>query len=301
MTGTETLREPEDRNQWSGILMTAGILLALGMTVAWLLTAVDRGRTAMAKAATLSYLPKGEYLKVAVLGYRQLAADLLWLQVVQHIGSRRQTPENYLWIYHATDTLTDLDPKFAYAYQAVGSVLGVWGNLPRESVALLQKGLAHNPSTWELAFLLGYVYFYELGDSSAAAVYLKMASQLPGSPQYLQGLTARMLVQTGDPQAALEFLERMYERSQDERARAALKKRIDDVLVEQDLRVLETAVRRYQAVRGRLPGRLQDLIATGMLARLPEDPGGGSYELNPSDGSVKSTRLHERMRVYRHN
>src|SRR6185295_8704581 len=145
VTGTEALHGTGGRNQWSRMLMTAGILLALGMTVAWLLPAVVRGGTAMAKGATLSFLPKGGILKVAVLGYRQLAADLLWLQVVQHIGSRRQTPENYLWIYHATDTLTDLDPKFAYAYQAVGSVLGVWGNLPRESVALLQKGLAHNP------------------------------------------------------------------------------------------------------------------------------------------------------------
>ena len=48
-------------------------------------------RNAVARAEQLAYLPKGEYLKLAVLGYRQVVADLIWLQAVQHIGAKRDT------------------------------------------------------------------------------------------------------------------------------------------------------------------------------------------------------------------
>jgi tetratricopeptide (TPR) repeat protein len=283
----------------AGGLVTAGLLLALGTMAIGLLAAVDRGRSAMGLGVSLSYLPKGEYLRLASLGYRQLVADLLWLQVVQQIGKRDQTTDGYLWIYRATDTLTDLDPGFAYAYQATGSVLGVWGGRPHESVAILRKGIEHNPTVWELPFFLGYDYFYELQDVASAAVYFKLASELPGAPRYLPGLTARMLVQAGNPEAALEFLERMHQQTQDERAKAALMRRIADVTVERDLRLLEDAVRRYRAAQGRWPGSLAELVTAGILARLPADPGGGAYALNAADGSVTSTRVRDRMKVYR--
>ena len=282
-------------------MSAAALLVVLGLASAGLLAVVDHSRVEMGKAATLSYLPKGEYLKVAVLGYHQLAADLLWLQVIQQIGVRNQTPESYQWIYQATDTLTDLDPKFVYAYHAVGAVLGVWGSRPQESIAILKKGLERNPTAWDLAFLLGYDYFYELGDRASAAYYLKLASELPGSPPFFPRLTARMLVEAGDPQAALDFLLRMYQNTQDARGKAALRRRIEDVTVERDLRLLETAVGRYHTSHGRWPTNLHDLVTAGILAQLPEDPGGGAYEVNASDGTVKSTRVYERMRVYRHN
>ena len=283
----------------AGGVVTASLILVLGATAVGMLAAVDRGRSAMGRGVSLSYLPKGEYLKMAALGYRQLVADMLWLQVVQQMGVRQQTSEGYLWIYRATDTLTDLDPKFAYAYQAVGSVLGVWGGRPHESVAILRKGIEHNPTVWELPFFVGYDYFYELQDMTSAAAYFKMASELPGAPKYLSGLTARMLVQAGNPEAALEFLERMYQQAQDDRAKAALTRRIADVTVERDLRLLEEAVRRYQTAHGRLPRSLEELVTGGILARLPEDPGGGAYELNAGNGSVTSTRVRDRMKVYR--
>ena len=303
MSGTASIavRTPHLASRWTGKALVFGLLVLLGLSAAGLLNQIDQTRMARNSAATLSYLPKGEYLKVAVLGYRQLAADLLWLQVVQQIGVREQTSEGYLWVYRATDTLTDLDPTFTYAYQAVGAVLGVWGNHPQESVSLLKKGLENNPTSWEMALLLGYDYFYEIGDYASAAHYLRMAAELPGSPGYISPLTARMLVEAGDPQAALDFLQGMYRRTNDERGKAALMRRIADVTVERDLRVLDLAVRQYRAAHGRLPAQLQDLVAGGILDRIPEDPGGGAYELNATDGSVRSTRVRDRMKVYRHN
>ena len=129
-----------------GIYLAAILSVALISGVVGMLKLLDQHRPASVRAAELSYLPKGEYLKIAVLGYRQMAADLIWLKVVQHFGNPKETKEGYLWTYHAVDVLTDLDPKFAYAYQATGTILGVWGNRPEESIAILTKGMRHNRS-----------------------------------------------------------------------------------------------------------------------------------------------------------
>lgn len=284
----------------AGWLLTGSLLLLLGGAAVKMLTVVERQRPAMVRAAELAYLPKGDYLRMAVLGYRQMAADLIWLKAVQHFGERKQTTEGYLWAYHAVDVLTDLDPKFAFAYQAAGIVLGVWANLPRESIALLSKGMRHNPDVWQLPFYVGYDYFYELHDPVQAAKYLRIASELPGAPVYLPKLAARMTVEAGDPDAALEFLQRLYQQLQDERLRESLVQRMKEVIAERDIRFLEEGVRRYKARYGKLPASLNDLVTKGIIQQVPEEPLGGVYELNAAGGTVASTGLRQRLRVHRH-
>src|SRR5438132_5683222 len=285
----------------AGWFLTGSLLLVLGGAAAGTLVVVEHQRPAMVRAAELAYLPKGEYLRVAVLGYRQMAADLIWLKAVQHFGEERnQTTEGYLWAYHAVDVLTDVDPKFTFAYQAAGIVLGVWANLPAESIALLTKGMRHNPDVWQLPFYVGYDYFYELHDPVQAAIYLRVASELPGAPAYLPKLAARMTVEAGDPDAALEFLQRLYQQLQDERLRESLVQRMKEVIAERDIRFLEEGVRRYEARYGKLPVSLNDLVTKGVIQQIPKEPLGGIYELKASDGTVASTELRERLRVHRH-
>ena len=279
--------------------LTWSVLLALGGSAVGVLTMVDRQRPSLVRAEELSYLPKGEYLKLAVLGYRQLAADLIWLKAVQHLGEKHQTRAGYLSAYHAVDVLTDVDPTFVAAYLATGSVLGVWAGLPRESIALLTKGMRHHPEVWQLPFYVGYDYFYELGDHVMAARYFRMAAVLPGAPDYLPRLAARMTVEVGDPQAALEFLQRLYQQTEDEQVRQGLGRRMKEVIAERDIRFLEEGVRRYAARYGQRPVRLEDLVTGGIVLRIPEEPFGGSYELKVAEGTVTSRGLRERLRVHR--
>lgn len=283
----------------TGWLLTWSLLLALGGSAVGALTMVDRQRPPLARAEELSYLPKGEYLKLAVLGYQQMAADLIWLKAVQHLGEQHQTRAGYLSAYHAVDVLTDVDPTFVFAYQAAGTVLGVWAGLHRESIALLTKGMRHHPEVWQLPFYVGYDYFYELHDPVMAARYFRIASVLPGAPDYLPRLAARMTVEAGDPQAALEFLQRLYQQTEDERVRQGLARRMKEVIAERDIRFLEEGVRRYKARYGKLPVKLEDLVTREIILKIPEEPFGGIYELQASAGTVTSTELRERLRVHR--
>ncbi|MFO0730939.1 MAG: hypothetical protein U0231_00785 [Nitrospiraceae bacterium] len=280
--------------------LTLFLLLALGALAPIALSFVERERPAAHRALELEYLPKGEYLRVAVLGYRQIAADVIWLKAVYQFGERKQTRAGYRWAYHAVDVLTDLDPKFAMAYYAAGTILGVWSGQVKESIAILEKGMRHNPEMWQLPFVIGYDYYYELCDPTKAAQYFRQASLLPGAPDYLPKLAARMTVEGGDPEAALEFLARMTEQTKDERMREALVQRIKEVVSERDIRFLEEGVRRYRAQHGKSPAKLEDLVTGEIINEVPRSPFGEPYVLEAPTGRVSDPGLSERLQVHRH-
>src|SRR5438093_10947322 len=92
----------------TGWVLTWSFLLALGGSAVGVLTMVERQRPSLARAEELSYLPKGEYLKLVLLGYQQMAADLIWLKAVHHLGENHRTRAAYLSAYHAVHGLTDV-------------------------------------------------------------------------------------------------------------------------------------------------------------------------------------------------
>ena len=243
-------------------------------------------------------LPRGEYLKPAVLGYEQLAADIIWLKAIQVIGEDTVTPNGYDWIYHALDVVTTLDPKFAYAYQLGGVTLSVLGKAPEKSNLLLIKGMRENPDVWQIPFYIGFNNFFYLNDYGSAAGYMAKASELPGHPAYLPKLAARLYVQAGNPDVALDFLMQMHKETGDEKVRATLGKRIKEVIVERDARFLEDAIKRYKDVYKAYPERLIELAQRGIISDLPHEPLGGYYYISPEDGRVYSSMVKERMRVY---
>ena len=279
--------------------LAAGLVVVLGISSNGVLMALDRQRSAAVRAEELSYLPKGEYLKIAVLGYDQFAADLIWLKAVQHLGAARQSKGGFAWAYHVVNVVTDLDPKFLPAYLASGTILGVVAGLQYESIEILRKGMRENPEVWQLPYYIGYDYFYELCDPAKAAPYFQAAARLPNAPSYLPGLAARMTVAGGDPGAALEFLQRLYGQTSDPRLREAIELKIKEVIVELDIRELQDGVQRYRARFGRVPRSLKELVAKGLVARLPEEPFGGRYEMDRSSGTVRAVGRSERLDIYR--
>lgn len=244
------------------------------------------------------FLPKGEFIKPVVMGYDQLAADLIWLQAIQVIGEKTVTPDGYQWIYHALDVVTTLDPEFAYAYQLGGVVLSVLAKTPDKSNELLLKGMKENPHIWQIPFYVGFNHFFYMKDYKKAAEYMAKASELPGHPEYLPRLAAKLYVQAGDPTVALEFLMRMHHDSNDEKVRAGLEERIRDVIVERDAGYLEDAVKRYKETYKRHPVQLIELVDQGIIKSIPEEPSGGYYYFNPKDEKVYSSLLRKRMMVY---
>ena len=292
------MRSAKIMSSFRRTVIPAVIGLALVVCVVELATALDVRRNALMRAEQLAYLPKGEYLRLAVLGYRQLAADVIWLQAVQHIGAKISSQQENTWTYHAVDVLTDLDPQFVAPYQATGVFLGVLVGHHDDAIAILTKGMRHNPEVWQLPFLAGYIAYYERCDPVAGSKFLRMAAQVPGAPAYLPKLAARMTVMTGDSDAALEFLDRFSRNVSDERVREALVLRMKETLQERDLRLLESSIPRYYAKYQRFPSKLDDLVLSGVLQKLPSDPLGGEYQIDFMTGKVSASSRQGRLRIH---
>ena len=50
---------------------------------------------------------------------------------------------------------------------------------------------------------------------------------------------------------------------------------------------VQGALQMFHAAEDRYPGRLQELVEAGFLARVPEAPSGQVLRYNPADGSVR--------------
>lgn len=283
---------------WSVVTLTAlTLIIALGVLLQQNLDdRIDRG---ISRIEELAQIPHGEYLKPALLGYHSLGADVLWLRLLQVLGEKQNTADEYEWIYHAMDVITTLDPQYDYVYYVGGVVLTNLANRVDLSNRLLEKGLKENPTIWNIPFLLGYNHYFILGDATKAAEYIAAAAQLPGGPAYLPGLASRMYSEANNPDTALQFLEALWRQTQDEGMREAIAKRAKEVMIERDIRSLESVIQQYQAKRGYYPSSLQELVVGGYVSQLPQEPFGGSYELDQKSGKVKSSTHPDRLKVFR--
>jgi len=280
------------------VLLGMGGLLLLAC-LGWLQGELDRRQDrTVVQIEGLAQLPKGEYLKPALLGYHHLGADLLWLRLLQVVGQRRISADEFEWMYHALDVITTLDPQYAYAYYAGGSVLVDQANRPDLSNRLLEKGVDANPDVWYIPFLLGYNYYFLLADPAKGAEYIMKAASLPDRPAYLPGLATRMAAEAGSPDTALAFLEARLLETQDPQTRESLANRMKEVIIERDIRLLESAVEAYRTQHRAIPATLTDLVAAGVLSILPQEPFGGVYWLDRKTGSVSSSIHPDRLRTF---
>ncbi len=292
-----TDRNASNHRSFALVGLTFCLLLSL---IVWLQHELEQriGRIAQSREQ-LRLLPSGDVLKPALLGYHHLAADVLWLQVVQVLGQKEIPQPDYEWAYHALDVITTLDPRYVYAYDAGGIVLAELAGDIESSNRLLKKGLAANPEAWRLAFQLGFNHFFHLHDYRAAADYMAVAAQLPGRPAYVPELAARLYAEAKHPDLALHFLASMRQSTSDPSVIEALDRRRDEVLIERDLVMIEQAVGRYWKRHGRYPLSLAVLADERLLDRIPVEPFGGTYELDVETGQVWSSTHPRRLRLFR--
>jgi tetratricopeptide (TPR) repeat protein len=155
----------------------------------------------------LSYYPSGRFLEPATLGHAATAADLAWLRAVQYYGQHRATDNQFVRMGHVFDILTTLDPSFVPAYSFGAFALAQEGmNFPAAE-QLMRKGLAANPTSGELAFQLGFLYYVRPGgrDLEHAADYFEQASRQADGPPQSARFAAFARQNSGDLMAAYEL------------------------------------------------------------------------------------------------
>jgi hypothetical protein len=239
-------------------------------------------------------------------GLRSLVADLMFLQAIQVHGSHRNARSaeagaaddraiNRLLTY-----ATDIDPKFAGAYRFAGNAM------PRHTLdgkatnvlqarAILKKGVIERPDDWRIPFALGFIESYYLGEFADAAHHLAMAARVPGSPAYVAFLATRAAAEGGDLDFGFQLANAMAAQASEESTQKEWQRRLLDLRMERDLRIIDAALQRYRERAGRSPASLQELVRAGDLSGIPAEPHGGRYELD-ANGAPRSTAA-ERLRI----
>ena len=156
-------------------------------------------------------------------------------------------------------------------------------------VLAITDGKHHPVDSSEMSFkMAGSIGFNEA---------MAKAANLPGAPEALARLAAKLFVSAKSPQQAVDFLSRVYEETADENVKKLLEIRLKESIVERDLQILEDAVRRYLDKYSRRPNHLEELVGPGLLSALPHEPFGGRYLYEPAKGTVRSSEVKERMRI----
>ena len=170
------------------VLLVAGGC-ALGSLLRWEAEASSR-------PAGLLSVPPAAALKLGTMGFRNMAADALYLRFVGYWGYQLTHGRNFHNLYPLLSAIVELDPRFYAAYDLGALALGDSGE-PMKAVELLEKGAKKAPENWWFPYQAGMTLFFFSEDYGLAAEYFKRAAQLPGAP----------------PEAGY-FAARMYERSQ---------------------------------------------------------------------------------------
>jgi hypothetical protein len=240
----------------------------------------------------LLYVPNEKLLRHFTAGLDSVIADFMWLHCIQYTAQQLHGDRSFRWLEQMLDTITTLDPYFTGAYRYGGIFLASLKADDDASVELLRRGIAHNPWAWQIPYELGMVYLLnrqdEPGSEKIASYYLGMAAAA-GAPEVVRNLAADL-----QGKYNLVDIERNMWAGLLESDDRFLREMAEGKLIELNLKEwaaqLTEVVAQYRARTGALPGSLQELVAQGIIPPLPEDPFGGTFEID-QNGTVYSTSL----------
>jgi len=247
-------------------------------------------RAQVRQSVRAGFVLPSRFNRVLALGNQGLFSNYLFLKTITFFGDRvgsaeKLSDEDWRYVVASLDAVTDLDPYFLDPYIFAEGALTWDAGRFEEANRLLQKGFERRPDQWRLPFYIGFNYFYFLKDYERGAEYLMAASRAPDSPTFLTTLAARLAYYGGQAKTGVLFLKGILAETQDPRLRAILETRM---VALEGAAYLESLVERFKEEKGRLPVRLEELLAEGYLAELPVEPYGGEWLLLES-GRVFST------------
>lgn len=247
-------------------------------------------RAEVRRTAPPSYTLPAAFSRVLAMGYQGLLSDYEFLRATTFYGDRsvkqqQMSADDWDFFAYSLDVVTDLDPYFLDPY-VLGEGLLTWDTQRyAEANALLRKGMEYRTWDWQLPYYVGFNHFYFLGDSATGSDYLMQAAEIPDSPVFLATLAARLAYYGGKSQTALVFLQQMLAETNSEALRQRMGKRL---LALQGAVQIEEALQRYRKANAADLQVLSDLVRSGYLEELPQDPYGGQWVIL-KNGRVYST------------
>ena len=271
------------------------VAIALLMTLAVALQVWrDRGWQPYEPETPVQWLEAGPTVRRLTLGFDSLLADFYWIRAVVYFGRQRLSTavdKNYDLLHPLLELVTTLDPRFTVAYRFGAFFLSEpppnGPGRPDLAIDLLQRGVQVSPHKWEYLHAIGFVHYWSYRNYADAATWLEKASEVVGAPIWLKSSAALMRAETGDRAAARRLWGELHDSVDDDSLRRLAEARIAQFDALDAIEVLNEVVWRFKARMGRPASSWEDLVAVGVLGRVPTDPAGVPYVLDAVNDSVR--------------
>jgi hypothetical protein len=222
-----------------------------------------------------------------------LAADLYWMRALQEFGSTRLRvggDKSYADLYPFLDLTTSLDPRFNVAYRFGAIFLsepppGGPGRTD-QAIALLEKGIANNPSRWEYYQDIGFVHYWWSQDYVEAASWFERGAQVPGAPWWMKSMAATTLAAGGDLQNSRFLWQMLLETTDNEWVRGDAMRRLQQIDTMEQIDRLSAAVDRARRDGILPPWSWATLFQRGLVPVVPVDAAGVPLTIDMTSGRI---------------
>lgn len=206
--------------RYQRLLVTVAIAVAMlpQCALARLNATLGRAQEAIAISEVASAVPSASVLRMLALGHNEAMADLVWLNALSFFGQHTGLRKDPGWLNPHLDAMSGLDPRFVLAYSWAGTAIMYGGAINNESVsassAILERGVQRFPYAWDLAFMLGVNYYFEMRPSNEeeriawrtyGAEMIGRAASLPNAPSFLAPAATSLLTAQGGGRSAYEI------------------------------------------------------------------------------------------------
>jgi len=159
------------------------------------------------------YLPSGKFLEQASLGYKNLVADILWFKTIQYYGGYRLGENDLALFQHLIDVITELDPKFSFAYLFGALIIAEDLGAFNDGIEVLKRGMYNNPDDWWLPFEIGFLNYVYARNYKEAVRYFNLASKIPGAGEITRRFAAFAAARGGYIEKSIAMWQELAETS----------------------------------------------------------------------------------------
>lgn len=272
------------------------LLIAAGISASVVPRLYDvRGERQTEETGNIGKLPP-EIAQASCLEFHGIVADYLMLKTMTFLGKKigedeKLNSEEWKRVHQMLLQVTDLDSRFWDPYLLAETMLTWEAGMFEEVNNMLIKATEHRPRDFRPWYFLSFNHFYFMKDFKKAAKYLEEAAKRPGAPFYLSGLAARLSLYGDETDTGIIFLEDMLRETSEPKIRIYIEKRLEALKA---LNTLEKGVKQFKKTYIKLPASFKELISSGIIKEIPQDPYGGEFVLLKNGRVYTTSKLVEK-------
>lgn len=209
------------------------------------------------------------------MGDRHLAANIAAIRALV-VAPEKMRPEEFRILAKVQEDVSWLNPAHEDNYYIAFAILAQFGELDSAQTVLARASRVRF-FDYQPTFFYAFNQWYYKHDPVGAATWLREAAEkLPDPDQRLtmQNMAARWMDKAQDTELAIRVVEAMAKEARRKDFRAYLELRVVRLRQLHQLRLAAVA---YRERFGKPLPNLQELVDSGILANLPQDPFGFGF------------------------